>query len=239
MNFNGKNILIIGGTSGIGLALCNQLHQQGAHVLVASRHPLASLEAAGIKHIALDVTENTSALTAQLPEVLHGIVYCPGAINLKPFARLTEEDFNRDWQVNVMGAVRVLQLTIPHLKKAQGASVVLFSTVAASIGMNFHASVATAKGALQGLTLSLAAEFAGSKIRFNAIAPSLTDTPLAGNLLATPEKRDASDKRHPLGRVGTAEELARVAAFLLSDDGSWITGQIVHVDGGMSSLKMG
>ncbi len=238
MNFNGKNIVIVGGTSGIGLALQKQLVAQGATVIVASRNRLADQQAAGVTHIALDVTSDVSSLAAALPETVHGVAYCPGTINLKPFARLTEDDFLKDWQVNVMGAVRVLQLVIPTLKKAQGASVVLFSTVAAGVGMNFHTSIASAKGALQGLTLSLAAEFAGSKIRFNAIAPSLTDTPLAGNLLSTPEKREASDKRHPLGRTGTAEDLAKMSAFLLSDDSSWISGQIFHVDGGMSTLKI-
>ncbi len=238
MDFNGKNIIVVGGTSGIGLAVARQLQSQGANVTVASRKNSDELQASGIRHIALDTTQDIGALTAELPEALHGVVYCPGTINLKPFTRLTEEDFLQDWRVNFMGAVKVLQAAVPNLKKAQGASVVLFSTVAAGTGMNFHASIASAKGALEGLTRSLAAEFAASRIRFNAIAPSLTDTPLAGNLLATPEKREASDKRHPLGRVGTAEELAKMAVFLLSDDAAWITGQIMHVDGGMSALKM-
>jgi NAD(P)-dependent dehydrogenase (short-subunit alcohol dehydrogenase family) len=165
-------------------------------------------------------------------------VYCPGTINLKPFARLTEQDFMHDWQVNVLGAVRVLQQAIKSLKKAQGASVVLYSTVAARVGMNFHASVATAKSAVEGLALSLAAEYASGKIRFNVVAPSLTDTPLAAALLSSPEKREASDKRHPLGRVGTPEELAAITAFLLSNQSAWISGQVLGVDGGMSSLKV-
>lgn len=237
MRFTGKNILIIGGTSGIGLALQKQLTEQGARVIVASRNTTQQLQEAGIQHIGIDVAGDVSELTAALPDVLHGLAYCPGTITLKPFARLTEDDFTKDWQVNVMGAVRVLQAVIPNLKKAQGASVVLYSTVAATMGMNFHSSIAAAKGALQGLTLSLAAEYAAGKIRFNAVAPSLTDTPLAGTLLSTPEKREASDKRHPLGRIGTAEELAKISTFLLSEDAGWISGQIFHVDGGMSSLK--
>ena len=238
MDFNGKNIIVVGGTSGIGLAVARQLQSQGANVIVASRKNSDELQASGIRHIVIDTTQDIGILTAELPEALHGVVYCPGTINLKPFARLTEDDFLQDWRVNFMGAVKVLQAAVPNLKKAQGASVVLFSTVAAGTGMNFHASIASAKGALEGLTRSLAAEFAASRIRFNAFAPSLCDTPLAGNLLATPEKREASDKRHPLGRVGTAEELAKMAVFLLSDDAAWITGQIMHVDGGMSALKM-
>ncbi|MCU0354049.1 MAG: SDR family oxidoreductase [Cytophagales bacterium] len=233
MDFNGKNILIVGGTSGIGLALQQNLRQRGANVWVASRREPAD----GTPHIPLDVTAPADGWAAALPDTLHGVAYCPGSINLKPFARLSEDDFNRDWQVNVMGAVRVLQAAVPALKKAQGASVVVFSTVAARTGLNFHASIAAAKGALEGLALSLAAEYAGSRIRFNAVAPSLTDTPLAGNLLSSPEKREASDKRHPLGRVGTAAELASLAAFLLSDQAGWITGQVLHADGGLSSLR--
>jgi NAD(P)-dependent dehydrogenase (short-subunit alcohol dehydrogenase family) len=163
-------------------------------------------------------------------------VYCPGTINLKPFNRLTISDFQKDFQVNVLGAVQVLQTILPQLKK-EGASVVLFSTVAATLGMGFHASVAVSKAGVEGLTKSLAAEFATAKIRFNCIAPSLTDTPLAGNLLSTPEKREAADKRHPLGRIGTPEELAQAAIFLLSPQSSWITGQVWNIDGGMSAIK--
>jgi NAD(P)-dependent dehydrogenase (short-subunit alcohol dehydrogenase family) len=236
-NFTGKTILVVGGSSGIGLALIKQLTAQGASVINASRHHTAELQQLQVEHITADVTGDITALSA-LPDVLHGLVYCPGTINLKPFARLTEEDFLHDWQVNVLGAVRVLQQAVKSLKKAQGASVVLYSTVAARMGMGFHASVATAKSAVEGLALSLAAEYASSKIRFNVVAPSLTDTPLAANLLSSPEKREASDKRHPLGRVGTPEEVAAITAFLLSGQSGWISGQVMGVDGGMSRLKV-
>lgn len=233
----GKTIAVIGGSSGIGLALIQQLSTQGAAIINVSRHRSQDLASLDIQHVSADITGDISALST-LPDVLHGLVYCPGTINLKPFARLTEQDFMHDWQVNVLGAVRVLQQTIKSLKKAQGAGVVLYSTVAARVGMNFHASVASSKSAVEGLALSLAAEYATSKIRFNVIAPSLTDTPLASNLLSSPEKREASDKRHPLGRVGTAEEVAALTAFLLSEQAGWISGQVISVDGGMSSLKL-
>lgn len=234
--FTDKTILVVGGSSGIGLAVVKQLAKEGATLITASRHQSAELQTLHIPHIPVDVTGDIQALS-DLPDVLHGLVYCPGTINLKPFARLTEQDFMHDWQVNVLGAIRVLQQAIKSLKKAQGASVVLYSTVAASVGMNFHASVATAKSAVEGLALSLAAEYASSHIRFNVIAPSLTDTPLAGNLLSSPEKREAANKRHPLNRVGTPEEIAAITTFLLSGQAAWMSGQIIGVDGGMSTLR--
>jgi NAD(P)-dependent dehydrogenase (short-subunit alcohol dehydrogenase family) len=232
----GKNILVVGGSSGIGLSVTKQLISYNANVFTASRHTTEELTQLGAPHIQVDVTNDISALSS-LPDTLHGLVYCPGTINLKPFTRLTEADFMQDMQVNVWGAIRVLQLVIKHLKKAPGASVIFYGTVAARTGMNFHASVATAKSALQGLALSLAAEYASSNIRFNVIAPSLTHTPLAGNLLSTPEKKENADKRHPLGRIGMPEEIASLTVYLLSDQASWMTGQVIGLDGGMSSLK--
>ncbi len=164
-------------------------------------------------------------------------MYAPGSINLKPFQRFSLDDFRNDFEINVLGAVAAIQANLGRLRKANGASIVLFSTVAVQTGMGFHASIATAKGAVEGLTRSLAAELAAAKIRCNALAPSLTDTRLAGALLSTDEKRDASNKRHPIGRVGTPQDLAAAAKLLLSDEGSWITGQVIGIDGGMGRLK--
>jgi NAD(P)-dependent dehydrogenase (short-subunit alcohol dehydrogenase family) len=232
-DFQNKNILIVGASSGIGYALAKDLIERGATVYSASRHRPKDLN---VRHIELDVMTFKGEI-AELPEVLHGFVYCVGSINLKPFVRLTQEEFMTDFQLNVVGAVNTLQASLKALKKAETASIVFFSTVAVSVGLGFHASIAAAKGAVEGLTKSLASELAVNKIRVNAIAPSLTDTPLAKNLLASPEKREASSKRHPLGRIGTAEELASMTAFLLSDQTSWITGQVIGIDGGMSSIK--
>jgi NAD(P)-dependent dehydrogenase (short-subunit alcohol dehydrogenase family) len=171
-----------------------------------------------------------------IPDKLDGLAYCPGSINLKPFHRLKIDDFRNDIEINYIGAIKILQASLSALKASDLSSVILFSTVAVQTGMAFHATVAGAKGAIEGLTRSLASEYA-PKIRFNCIAPSLTDTPMAERLLANDKKREAFSKNHPLDRVGKAEDIASMAKFLLSEQSSWITGQIIHVDGGMSNLK--
>lgn len=233
MSLTGKNLLIIGGSSGIGKALAEMAINEGAHVILASR---SNPGLAGATYVPLDVTSMESEIPG-LPETLHGVVYAPGTINLKPFHRLPLDVFRQDLEINVLGAIKVLQACFKPLKAAKGASVVLFSTVAAKLGMNFHSSIATSKGAIEGLGKSLAAEWAVHGIRVNMLAPSLTDTPLAERLLATPEKQEASNKRHPIGRFGKSEDLAHIAKLLLSDEGSWITGQVIGVDGGVGSLK--
>lgn len=230
-----KNILIVGASSGIGSAVADILRGQGANVYSASRHQGDASSV--VLHIPFDAQQPDYQGFTQLPDVMHGVVYCPGSINLKPFGRLSADDFKNDFQINVLGAVGVLQAVLPKLKRAEGASVVLFSTVAVQTGMGFHASIAASKGAIEGLTRSLAAEWAANKIRVNAVAPSLTDTPLAEKLLSTDEKREASNRRHPLGRFGTATDVANAAVFLLSNTSSWVTGQIMGVDGGLGSLR--
>lgn len=225
---NNKNIVIVGGNSGIGKATAALLGEAGANLFLYSK--------SGNETTVLDITTDFSEIP-DLPEVIDGVVYCPGTINLKPFHRISIADFQKEMEVNFFGAVRVLQACMKGLKKSSSPAVVLYSTVAVQTGMGFHAGIASAKGAVEGLTRSLAAEWAPNKIRVNAIAPSLTETPLAGALLSTPEKKEASDKRHPLGRIGTSQDLAEATVFLLSEKSSWMTGQILHVDGGMSNLK--
>ena len=173
----------------------------------------------------------------QIDDPIQGIVYLPGSIALKPFKSLKTEHFISDFQINVIGAVNVLKAYESNLKAYDGvSSVVLFSTVAVQKGMAFHASIASAKGAIEGLTRSLAAEWS-PQVRVNCIAPSIVDTPLASRLLRTDKQREASAARHPLQRIGTAYEMAHTIDFLLSDKSSWMTGQVISVDGGMSAIQ--
>ena len=231
-----KNYLIVGGSSGIGLSISEKLSAQNHNVYVMSRTEGGLVSLPAVQHIPVDVVQDEIS-TDDLPEHLDGVVYCPGSINLKPFRSLKPEAFRADFEINVIGAIKVLQAVNRKLKKAEQAAVVLFSTVAVGQGMAFHTSVAAAKGAIEGLTKSLAAEMA-PKVRVNCIAPSLTDTPLASKLLSSPEKKEASDKRHPLKRIGTPNDIASLTTFLLSDDASWISGQIIGADGGMSTLRV-
>lgn len=224
--------LLIGGNSGIGLATAEFLKSQGHEILAASRSS-DRLTPLGIPVQPFDARDPQPL---DLPDALDGLIYFPGTITLKPFHRLTPADFLADFQVNCLGAVHAIQQALPALKKPSAASIVLFSTIAVAQGMAFHASIAAAKAAVEGLTKSLAAEFA-PKIRVNAIAPSLTDTPLALPLLGNDAKREAAAKRHPLQTVGDPAHTARLAAFLLSEESSFLTGQILRPDGGLSSIR--
>lgn len=231
-----QHYLIIGASSGIGQELAIQLAKSGNKVTATFNKNEPVVENSTIHFHHLNVLDDTLSLDF-LPDELSGVVYCPGSINLRPFERIKPEDFEADYKLQVIGAIRIIQMALPKLKKAENASIVLFSTLAVQTGLNFHTQVAASKGAIEGLTKSLAAEFA-PKIRVNCIAPSLTNTPLAASLVNTEQKMDASALRHPLKRIGTTADIANMAAFLLSEKASWITGQILHVDGGMSSLKV-
>lgn len=230
-----RKYVVVGGSSGIGLALVRRLSEAGDAVTVLSRTGDALAGMPHVTHHAVDVTkEDLSGVP--LPEVIDGVVYAPGSITLKPFRSLKPEAFRSDFEINVVGAVQVLQAAYPALRKSDAAGVVFFSTVAVGQGMPYHASVAAAKGAIEGLTRALAAEWAPG-IRVNCIAPSLTDTPMAARLLSTPAKREAAEQRHPLRRVGDPDQMAHLAQFLLGPAGGWITGQVIGVDGGLSTLR--
>ena len=206
-----KNILIIGGSNGIGKALANMLAED--HTVRASffksetKHPHI--------HYFYHNAQESLNLDA-LPETIDGLAFCVGNISLKPFHRFTEEDYLQDYKTQVIGAVKVIQDILPRLKLSASSSIVLVSTVAVQTGFNFHSLISASKGAIEGLTKALAAELA-PKIRVNCIAPSITQTPLVSSLLNTEEKITANGQRHPLGRIGQAEDVASLAAFLLSD----------------------
>lgn len=226
------NFLIIGGSSGIGKALSENLSK---HNEVFATYNKNEVFHESIKYFHFNANEELD--TASLPDVLDGFCYCPGMINLKPFTRFTEENFIEDYKIQVIGAVKTLQAVLPKLKAANQASVLFFSTVAVQTGFPFHSLVSASKGALEGLTKALAAEFA-PKIRVNCIAPSLTNTALAANILNTPEKIDNNAQRHPLKKIGNANDIAAAAEFLLTEKSSWITGQVLHIDGGISTIKL-
>lgn len=229
-----KNILLIGGSHGIGFEIARKIHTKYT-LYVASRtnENLGNLE---VNYIPYDAEEDKLDLSA-LPDHLDGFVYCPGTINLKPFKMLSTDTFRDDMELNFLSMVKTIHQVMDLLKKSEQASLVFFSTVAVKVGMPFHTSVAAAKGAIEGFAKALAAEYAPN-LRVNVIAPSLTDTPLAKRLLSNDKKKEMMDARHPMKRVGTVEDIANVASFLLSDESSWITGQVLGVDGGMSTLNV-
>ncbi len=237
-------ILIYGGSGGIGAAVARAVKARGLSVHLVGRDAVrleALAREIGAGFTAGDVTEDAvfaaATQAASQGGALKGLVYAIGTINLKPVARLSESDFLKDFNINALGAVKAIQAALPHLKQAQGtAGIVLFSTVAVAQGFAAHASVAMAKGAIEGLTLALAAELA-PRIRVNCLAPSLTRTPLAAALTGNEAMAKAIADLHPLQRLGEPADIAPLAALLVSDEASWITGQIVGVDGGRSTLR--
>lgn len=229
------NYLIIGASSGIGKALALQLADNGHQVYgtynkteIQSNHP-------HIKYNQLNVLDENFFLDF-LPEIITGVIYCPGSINLRPFERIKPVDFTNDFNLQVVGAIKTIQAVVSKLKSSENATIILFSSVAVQNGLPYHSQVSTSKGAIEGLTKALAAEYA-PKIRVNCIAPSLTDTPLAASLLNSEQKREASAQRHPLKRIGTTDDIVNMVEFLLSTKAAWISGQILHVDGGISNLR--
>jgi NAD(P)-dependent dehydrogenase (short-subunit alcohol dehydrogenase family) len=227
-----KNIVLIGGSHGIGLAMTKEL-QKDHNVFVASRTK-EEIEDLNITHIPFDALTDTLD-TSVLPEEIHGFVYCPGSINLKPFKMMSLDTFHEEMDINFFSLVKVVKTIISRM--AEKSSMVFFSTVAVGTGMPFHTSVAAAKAAIEGFARSLAAEYAPN-IRVNVVAPSLVNTPLAKRLLNNDKKIEMMSERHPLKRVGEASDIAEIALFLLSDKSTWMTGQVIGVDGGMSTLNI-
>ncbi len=230
--------VVAGGTKGIGLSIVEMLRSHAERIDVYARNQDDLVADSIVRFHSCDFTADSITLD-ELPDTIQGAVYCPGSINLRSFRSLKAADFEQDWQINVMGAIKFLQACQTGLNRAaemRPSSVVLFSTVAVAQGLPMHASIAAAKGAIEGLTRSLAAEWA-PKIRVNAIAPALTETPMAARFFTNDAAREALAARYPLGRTGVAADVAAAAAFLLGEHSSWITGQTLGVDGGMATLK--
>lgn len=230
------NYLVVGASSGIGASLAHLLAQSGHQVYGTYFNNQPADTVPGIQYQYLNVLDEILPLDF-LPDSLAGVVYCPGSIHLLPFKRIKPEALASDFALHVTGAVKVLQALESKLRNSDNAAILLFSTVAVQTGIPYHAQVSSVKGALEGLTKALAAEFA-PQIRVNCIAPSLTDTPLAAPFLNTEAKREANNQRQPLKRTGTANDIAQTAAFLLSENASWLTGQVIHADGGLGALKI-
>lgn len=229
-----KNFLVIGGGSAIGKATIKQLNSNEFKIFATFNASV--VKDPNIETLQFDVVKDDfQRLSEFLPDELHGLVYCPGSIDLKPFHRIKADEFIKDFELQTLGAIRSIQTALNALKKANCASVVLFSTVAVQTGFPYHSLVSSSKGAIEGLTRSLASEYA-PKIRFNAIAPSLVESPLSENFINNEKKLEANASRHPLKRIGQAEDIAKAVKFLLLNS-EWVTAQILHVDGGISSIK--
>ena len=226
-----KTVVLIGGSKGIGKAIVNSLLETHYIINISRSSPESKHQ--NLTHYSCDV------LNDELPDVdtVDSFIYCPGSINLKPISRLSLDDFREDFEINVLGAVKAIQKYLPKLKAGQQPSILLFSTVAAKLGMPFHASIATAKSGVEGLVKSLAAELAPT-IRINAIAPTVTDTELAAKLLRNEKMIENIKERHPLKKFLNPEEVADMASFLISDKASSLTGQIFEMDCGIVSVKL-
>lgn len=226
-----RKIAIVGGSKGIGFAILQKLVQDNQLINISRTTP--NLEHINLTHHTCDV------LNDELPllEEVDSLIYCPGSINLKPISRLKLDDFRNDFEVNVIGAIKTIQQYLPQLKKGNSPSILLFSTVAAKLGMPFHASVAAAKSGVEGITKSLGAEFAPT-IRVNAIAPTVTDTDLASKLLRNDKMVENIKQRHPLKKYLNPEEVADMAEFLISSKSSSVSGQIFEMDCGIVSFKI-
>jgi 3-oxoacyl-[acyl-carrier protein] reductase len=226
-----KKILIIGGSKGIGNAILQQQLENNTVITISRNAP--EITHPSLTHYSLDVLQDI------LPEIesLDTLIYCPGSITLKPIGSLSIDDFRNDFEINVIGAVKVIQKYLPVLKKGNQPSILLFSTVAAKLGMPFHASIATAKAGVEGLVKSLGAELASS-IRINAIAPTITDTSLAAGILRNDRMKENMIERHPMKGYLQPEEVANMADFLISEKAKSISGQIFEMDYGIVSFKI-
>ena len=226
-----KNIVIIGGSKGIGNAILLQQVEKNKVYNISRNAPEITLP--NLTHFSVDVLQDS------LPEIenIDTLIYCPGSITLKPIASLSLEDFRNDFEINVIGAVKAIQKYLPTLKKGTNPSILLFSTVAAKLGMPFHASIATAKAGVEGLVKSLGAELA-STVRINAIAPTITETSLSANILRNDRMKENMIERHPMKGFLKPDEVAEMANFLISENAKSISGQVFEMDYGIVTFKI-
>lgn len=227
---NSKTFILAGSSSAIAKETARQLRSQGHKVVEISRSALENDHQ-------FQVEEYAFGSFPSIEGKINGLVYFPGTINLKSFSQLSMNEFQQDFSIHVLGAIAFVKTYLNQIEKDGKSSIVFISSVAGTVGMPFHSSVSVSKAAIEGLTKSLAAEIAPG-IRVNAIAPSLVNTPLGERFINTPEKLSAIEKRNPMRKVGSPEDIANMIHFLLSDQASWITGQIIAVDGGMNNIKI-
>lgn len=226
-----KNIVIIGGSKGIGNAILNQQLKNNLVYNLSRTAP--DISHPNLFHFSIDVLQDN------LPELdsIDSLIYCPGSITLKPIQSLSIEDFRHDFEINVLGAVKVIQKYLPVLKKGTDPSIILFSTVATKLGMPFHTSISAAKSAVEGLVKSLGAEMAGV-IRVNGIAPTITETTLSASILRNERMKESMKERHPMKNYLHVEEVASMASFLISESAASISGQIFPLDYGLVTFKL-
>ena len=236
-----KKILVFGGSGSIGKALAFKLKEMNYSPIILSRNEDE------LKNISNEIKcdyrvcdvlniDRIKEISDEFKDIIHGIAYCVGSINLKPLKNTNDDDFLNSFKINTLGAINVIKLNQETLSKNKG-SILLYSTIAVKQGFTNHTVVSTAKGALEGLTLSLAAEFA-PKIRVNCIAPSLTDSKMTQNIISNVSIKKAIENMHPIPKIGSGDDFSDIGSFLLSDKNSWITGQIFHIDGGRSTLRI-
>ena len=225
-----RNILIVGGTKGIGKAIVDELIDN-SKVICMSRN-ITDFTHDNYTHFQIDSTKD------DFPDIenIDTLIYCPGSINLKPISTLSIENFREDFELNVIGAVKAIKKYLPVIKKGENPSILLFSTVATKLGMPYHASVSASKSAIDGIVKTLGAELA-PKIRVNAIAPTITNTELASKILRNEKVVENMIERHPLKKILSAKEVSKMAKFLISNDASSISGQIINMDAGIVSFK--
>ncbi len=236
-----KKILIFGGTGAIGFSIAKKMNEEGYSPVIISRNKedLASkAENIGCEYETCDILDSDQIenVSKKYNDEVVGLAYCVGSINLKPLRMSKNDDFIDSFKINTLGAINVIKSNLPSLTKNNG-SILLFSTVAVQQGFTNHSIVSSSKGAIEGLTLSLAAEFA-PKIRVNCIAPSLTDSKMSQKMVSNETIKKAIENMHPIPKIGQGEDFGDLSSFLLSEKNSWITGQIFHIDGGRSTLRI-